>query len=223
MISNNALTTLEKVKGRLGIPLLDTTQDEDLEFFINSASATIEKYCNRKFGLTVFNELKQGRGNTKLILENYPIVELVEILIDDQPVDITKVKVLADTGMLYRPNGGFPSSVFGGRLLHPIPDDVQHNIYVEYSAGYVLPKDETVDNPRTLPFDIENACLRMISIMQKDKQVAEGNNLILKRETIGDWVAEYEPENKSTTIKLDLMDADILSVLDLYKKAEFSI
>lgn len=223
MLANNALTTLEKAKAYLGISPDDATADEFTTFTINSASTTIEKYCNRVFGLRTFNELLQGRGSSKLILDNYPIVTVAEVLIDDQPVDITGVKVLADKGMIYRPGGGFPAVVHGGRFLHPRPDEHQHNIFVEYDAGYVLPKDESTENPRTLPYDIEMACLRMLGIMKKGKDVANGNNLILKREQIGDWIGEYEPESKSGASKIEYMDSDILSVLDLYKRMEFGL
>jgi len=225
MLANNALTTLEKAKSYLAIPSEDVTQDDILTFFINSASTTIEKYCNRVFGLKTFNELLQGRGSSKLILDNYPIVTVAEVLIDDQSVDISGVKVLSDKGMIYRPGGGFPAIVQGGRFLHPRPDEHHHNIFVEYTAGYVLPKDESTENPRTLPFDLELACLRMLSTMQKGKDVvSNGTNLILKREQIGDWIGEYEPEIRTTaSVKIEKTDFDILSILDLYKRAEYGI
>lgn len=223
MLAINALTTLEKAKQFLGIPATDNSQDDFLTFSINSASATIEKYCNRIFALKTFTEFKQGRGSSKLILDNFPIVKVTSVMIDDQDVDVTTIRPLSDTGMIYRPNGGFPAFVKGGRFLHPKPDEHEYNVLVEYQAGYVLPKDETTENPRTLPFDIEMACLRMLRIMKKDKEVSEGQNLILKREQIGDWVGEYEPENKGTTTKLDYMDPDILSILDHYKRTDFSI
>lgn len=221
MLAENALTTLENAKNYLGIDLNDTSLDNNIYFYINSASAIIESYCERQFALKTYKELKQGAGFTKLILDNYPIVELTSLVVDGEPVDISAVTVFEDSGILYKPDGGFPSRVIGGSFLHPIPDQIQHNILVEYRAGYVLPKDATEDNPRTLPYDLEMACMRLIGIMKKDKEVENGQNLILKREQIGDWLAEYEPENKSTTTKLDYMDPDILNILDSYKRSEF--
>lgn len=222
-LANNALTTLESAKTFLGIDPTDTSLDDYLTFSINSASDMIESYCNRKFGLTVYKEFKQGRGSTKLILENYPVVSLNKLVINDQNIDVNEVIVLQDEGMLYRPNGGFPEYTLVGGFLNPRPDDTQFNVYVEYSAGYVLPKDASDTNPRTLPYDIELACLRMLRIMKLDKQSSEGQNLILKREQLGDWMVEYEPEFKSSNSKLDYLDPDILSILDRYKRNEFFV
>lgn len=221
MLASNALTTISQAKSFVGIPEEDTTLDSYIEFSINSLSTSIENYCRRKFGLQSFSEFHQGRGTTKLLLDNYPIVELNEVYIDDQLVDITRIRPIADKGMLYRPDGGFPSDVIGGRLLYPRHDENLHNILVEYKAGYVLPKDDSVETPRNLPFDVELACLRMFRIMNKDREVSQGQNLLLKRETIGDWTGEYEPEIKSATTKLNYLDPDILATLDSYKRMEF--
>jgi hypothetical protein len=221
MLADNALTTLDTAKNFLGIDPSDTSLDSYLEFSINSASDMIESYCERRFGVTVYREFKQGRGFTKLILENYPIVSLDKLVINDQDIDVNEVTILHDKGMLYRPNGGFPEYSYIGRFLNPKPDDNQFNIYVEYSAGYVLPKDASPTNPRTLPYDLELACLRILRIMKKDKDSSEGQNLILKREQLGDWMVEYQPEFQSSNSKLDYLDADIINTLDRYKRTDF--
>jgi hypothetical protein len=223
MLADNALTTIEKAKSFLGMDLASTEEDETLIFNINSISSAIERYCDRTFRKRVIQEFKQGRDSSRLILDHYPVLDLLTLVIGETEVDLTKIRVLSDTGMLFRPEG-FPADIKGGRFLYPKHDEHAHNIYVEYVSGFVLPKDETPDEPRTLPADIELACLRMLRLMKKDKEVSEGNNLVLKRETIGDWVGEYEPENKSTSAKLDYFDPDIVSLIEPYrKKSEFYV
>jgi hypothetical protein len=221
MLAENALTTRELAKSHIGIAQTDETQDTFVDFIINTASSLIEKYCNRKFGVRTYQDFMIGRGSTKLILDNYPITEVQQLTIEDKPVDVaSEITVLSESGMLFKPRGGFPLRLEGGRFTHPKVDEPQHNIFVTYRAGFILPKDATDTQPRTLPFDLEMACLRMLSIMKKDKDIANGQSLILKREQIGDWVGEYEPEFKNVSPKLDYMDPDILSILDLYKRLE---
>ncbi len=223
MLAANALTTLERAKSFLGIAPEDTSSDEALYFSINTVSALIEKYCNRVFKRSLFNESIQGRGGMKLILRNYPIESVSFVTINDEEIDLQSIRVMSDEGMLYRPSGGFSARVRGGTFMHPGPDELYHNIYVEYTAGYVLPKDATDDNPRTLPFDIELACLRMMAVAKRDREVNEGVDLVLKRETIGDWTGEYEKANKGTDAKLNYMDADIMNILSLHRRTEWLV
>jgi hypothetical protein len=218
MLENNALTTLEMAKSYIGIDSTDTSQDEFLTFSINSASNIIEKHCSRHFGVDTYFESKVGSASTKLVLENYPIVDLASVEIEGQLIDITDIRILSEKGMIYRPRGGFPRKMQVGRFMHPRVDDPQESIFVEYQSGYVLPKDASDTNPRTLPYDLEMACLRMLRIMHKDREVSQGKNLILKREQIGDWMGEYEPENKNESKRLDYFDTDILAILDRYKR-----
>lgn len=223
MLANNALTTLDFAKRYIGYEEGNNERDEFLTFCINSASSMIEQYCNRNFGLRTYHEIRQGTGSMKLILDHYPIIEVKELLIGGQPVNIERIKVLSDSGMLYRPDGGFPAHTITGKFLYPRPDEDGYNIFVKYSAGYVLPKDATEDNPRTLPYDLEKACLKMVRLMNKDKDVAEGKSLILKREQLGDWMSEYEPEFKNEDIKLTFFNSDVLDILSSYKRTEFSV
>lgn len=219
MLSSNALTTLEQVKNDLGIASDVTSDDAYLAQLINSVSQTIETYCRTRFGLQEYHEMKQGRGSTKLILDNYPIHKVNQVIINEEVVNIDGIKTIPDNGIILRPIGGFPSKVYGDYFMHPGPDDGQFNIFVEYTAGYVLPKDATDENPRSLPYDIETACIRMVRIMKMDRDESMKGNLVLKRETIGDWIGEYE-KDKTIKQRVDHLDADILGVLDLYRRSE---
>ena len=224
MLQPNALTTLEMAKRFLGIDALDGTKDDTIYFFINSASDFIQEHCGRVFGLAVYEETKAGRSSNKLILERYPINELEELIIDTSIIDLKQIRVLKDKGILFRPSGGFPEAVLKGSFMHPRPDFISYNIYVRYTSGYVLPKDAVPGvTDRTLPYDLEMACLKMVKIMDKDKDSSEGKNLILKREQIGDWMGEYEPEHKVAGTKLTMLDPDVIKVLDNYKLKEFYI
>lgn len=228
MLQKNALTTIEQAKKHLGISEQDTTQDETIEFLINAASSLIERYCNRKFGHTRYQELVTGRGSLKLVLEHFPITELHGLSINhdnvSETVDISTVHIL-NNGMLYRPNGGFPDYRLSGQFMHPNYDQDVHNIFVDYSAGYVLPKDATKDNPRTLPYDLELACLKMISNMKRDKDTSNGEgNMIMTSESIGDWSASYQQEVKTDSPDYTkFISSDVESILCKYKQGDYFV
>lgn len=231
MLEKNALTTLEQARKHLGIPDTDTSRDESIEFLINAASSLIEKYCSRKFGLNRYQELLTGRGSLKLVLNHYPITELHAIditqVVGSESVDVTKVHILPN-GMLYRPNGGFPDNRLISQFMHPNYDQEVHNIFVDYSAGYVLPKDATEDNPRTLPYDLELACLKMISNMKRDKEISTGSNtegnLVMTSESIGDWSASYQQAVKTDSPNYTkFISPDVETILCEYKQGDYFV
>jgi hypothetical protein len=228
MLANNALTTLEQAKKHLGIDASDTTQDDTITFYINSASSLIQKYCNRVFAHTRRQEYVQGRGGLRLVLDHYPITELhgLDIAINNivETIDVSTIRVIPETGMLYRANGGFPYNRITGQFMHPNFDNPVDNIFIDYSTGYVLPKDATDDNPRTLPYDLEMACLKMIAHMKRDTDIQKGEGkMILKSESIGDWSASYEQEVKLDAKSTQYMSPDVISILCEYKKSEFDV
>jgi len=48
--------------------------------------------------------------------------------------------------------------------INGISDDIIDYVRFDISDDYVLPKDETTNIPRTLPYNIENACIELVAI-----------------------------------------------------------
>lgn len=72
MALSYALTTLQRQKDFMGISAVD--YDTVLDRLIDCATDFIEEYCDRRFQETTYtNELYDGTGNRRLLLENYPI------------------------------------------------------------------------------------------------------------------------------------------------------
>lgn len=156
-LSPHALTTLETIKSELGIT--DNNLDSYLERQINVASEKIERFCNRHFekrDVTV--ELEPVWG-LELVLPDYPINSITSVMINDQ--EVTDYKIDLDTGILWRENGWEPEYL---RIdLGQDPEKTgQKIITVTYNTGYVLPKDETVENPRDLPYELEGYCIEAV-------------------------------------------------------------
>ena len=48
--------------------------------------------------------------------------------------------------------------------MHPYPIYSSNDVQIQYVAGYVLPKDDGNPDPRTLPYDLEEAIINYILI-----------------------------------------------------------
>lgn len=165
-LAANALTTLETVKEMMGIPAeeSDPQVDNVLIRLINAASAWVETMTERKLGKNDYRQKCRGTGSQELVLKHYPIVSVQSV------TEIGSGKVLppesydfdekGDIGVLYREEGwpyrGYPSGLSGDYLAP------QRYLLVEYTAGYVLPKDATADSPCTLPADLESLVWEMV-------------------------------------------------------------
>ena len=165
-LASNALTTLETVKEMLGMLAEESAPQVDnvLIRLINAASAWVETMTERKLGKNDYRQKCRGTGSQELVLKHYPIVSVQSV------VEIGSGKVLppqsydfdekGDIGVLYREEGwpyrGYPGGLSGDYLAP------QRYLLVEYTAGYVLPKDATADSPCTLPADLESLVWEMV-------------------------------------------------------------
>ncbi|MED4914371.1 hypothetical protein [Parageobacillus thermoglucosidasius] len=179
-LADNALTTPDEVRNRLSIN--EGEFDNAIIRAINVASDRIERMCRRSFALQ--EHVYRVRESTSTVfLPNLPVVEIISI--NDEPA--TDVEFDAETGMIQKwfCTGGV----------------------IRYRAGYVLPKDETDANKRTLPYDIEEACIRLASHMVSGwLQGTEGGKVKL-----GDFSIELEPHQEASVLD------EVKSLLEPYR------
>lgn len=157
-LATNAMSTLEDTMERLGIPsdAADTTVKNNIIRLINSASAWIETTTGRRFGKQTYTHRYVAPGQQELVLRQFPIraVEYVKNTITGDVVNPESYDFLmtGDVGVLYRDEGwpfrGYVSGLAGDYIAP------QRYLEVKYTAGYVLPKDATVEEPADLPDDI---------------------------------------------------------------------
>ncbi|MHA6481067.1 head-tail connector protein [Paenibacillus sp. strain BS8-2] len=158
------LATLERLKGIM--PEMEGNEDL-LTLQIAAASASIEQYCKRSFRKQEYAERISGYASSKYInLRNYPVHEIKGINVEGYE--------LLDEGQLYR-RGGWPCG--------------DHNVTVSYIGGYVLPGEETTNDPRTLPKPLELACLLYAQMLLRSPGV--------KSERVGDISVTYADERTS--------------------------
>ena len=151
--TNRDLTTLATIKDELGVA--DNTTDARLSRYITEASGMIAEYCNRVFAIeTVTETVRNGprrsyslsnpwQGQQQaLILQRYPIVNIVSVAENDVLLDPLNYEVDQANGELQRLDTG-------GYCLWSAS-----KIAITYSAGYTLPTG--------LPSGIERACIMLV-------------------------------------------------------------
>lgn len=167
-LAPNALTTLEAVCGELGmgIPSPGTAEAKDLERRINAASEAIERYCGRNFSRASVTEKVRGFGRARLVLSRTPVVAVASVHLDGVLVPAEDYELSgAEAGFVAHVRGvwEWTADVARGISCGLQPGTERALYAVAYSGGYVLPKDEAGGSPRTLPYDLEEVCIRTVA------------------------------------------------------------
>lgn len=131
------LTTVANVKAYLGVA--GSADDALIENLIDRVTNFIQKYCNRKFTKSNYDEYYDGSGAGYLFLPNYPIVSVSLLEIDGIIKTSTDYAIYVDAGMIRLKNGKFSEGVL--------------NVHVLYTAGY-----------STIPKDLEQACTELVAM-----------------------------------------------------------
>ena len=161
----NALTTLDRLKSFLCIPAdeEDPERDAALTQLINAASAWLETKLGRKLGRQTYDEPHFGTGTQRLVLNQYPIISIQHIRDNRTGAEITGYDFVeeGEIGVVYREDGWTYYGHIGGLSYDYVAP--RRYLTVNYTAGYVLPKDATEDDPCTLPADLEALIWNMIA------------------------------------------------------------
>lgn len=180
------LTTLPNVKGVLG---LDMSEDAYILQRIRRISSAIERHCRRVFARETVTETLPGNGRTLLLLSRTPIVSISSLTIDGDAQTAPDDYSIRDreVGSLFREKG-WPSSEYDrGSFTPQGSNQFKESISVTYVGGYVLPSFADVDDPVTLPPEIEDAAIEIFKTWDAGR--TRDPNLLSER--IGDWAATY--------------------------------
>jgi len=100
------------------------------------------------------------------MLSRTPITEVDSVLYDNDPV-VDYVLEDPEAGFLHRSQGWqWTVSRWWNITSHPMPGSEEPKFVVTYIAGYILPGDQ---GDRTLPNDIERACIEIVRAWFLDK------------------------------------------------------
>lgn len=164
MLADNALTTLDRMKLMLGLSdIEDEKTDEIVTLLINRASSWIEQQIGRHLGRRSYKQWYDADGQQELVTLEYPIISVEYVKQDGKEVDPESYDYsqTADIGVIYRDEGWLKAGYRRGLAYDIVAP--KRVIEVSYTAGYVLPKDATEDDPQTLPADLEGLLWDMVS------------------------------------------------------------
>jgi hypothetical protein len=170
ILASNALTTLAAVNDELALTSdSGGAQDQRVERYINEASAAFASFCGRVFEHDdAIVENVKSRGSHVLRVTRRPLVEVTSIVIDDAEVDPEDFVSDEAAGTIYRATP-WPDTAVRERTItqgrRPGSEDASR-IVVTYAGGFLTPAQVAVGGvyageTRTLPYDLEGACIRM--------------------------------------------------------------
>lgn len=164
MLAENALTTLERAKLMLSLPdVPDERTDEIITLLINKASSWIERQIGRHLAKRSYRHWYDADGQQELVMIEYPIVNVEYVKEEGRLVnpDCYDYSQTGEIGVIYRDEGWLKAGYRRGLAYDIVA--LKRVIEVSYTAGYVLPKDATEDDPQTLPADLEALVWELVS------------------------------------------------------------
>ena len=72
------------------VPNFPAADNAVMQDIVNAASEVIEKWCNRTFASTTYDETYDGTGHRNLILNNYPVTHIDRIM--SSPVSVLSIR-----------------------------------------------------------------------------------------------------------------------------------
>ncbi len=184
-LATNALTMITTVEDELNIST--GTQDALLTRYINSASTTIETFCNRKFYYEVdIEEYIKGYGDPRLKVNRPPLTAIDSITYDGSTVDSSSYEIegSGDTGFIRHETSTWLWTLNTSTYIVPSPivGTERPNYLVTYTGGYITPQQDNDDGAltRNLPYDLEDACIQLVSYRYR----AKGRDPTIKSEKL---------------------------------------
>jgi len=199
-LADNAMTTLEDMLEMLQIDPANAGAEvkNNIIRLINAASSWIENMLGRKLGRAGYVHHFSGSDAQELVLRQYPI-RSVEYVRDDAgkeiPPDEYDFTMTGNIGVLYKDTGW----AFKGYIKGLANDYAAAKRYLEvrYTAGYILPKDGTEEEPSDLPYDIQGV---IWGIVQQEFSIIRNGAQGLAAFSISDvsWTFDKEPRQSWT-------------------------
>lgn len=189
-LAASALTTLDAVLDELGLVSDGGAQDNRLKRYCNGASDFIANACSRVLHFeAAITEHLPAFGDTNLLVKRPPIVDVTSISIQGTALDPTSYAVRDDqAGIIFRATS-WPWSAGRTRSITwpQVPGSEDAVVQVVYDGGWVTPAQATQMLPRTLPYDLEDACITMV-VARWSRQ---GSDPRVKSESLLSYSASY--------------------------------
>lgn len=165
-LSLAALTTTAAVFDDLDVEDDGGVVRARVERYIEEASSLVALILGRPvhYDAAVVEKVP-GQGGAHLLVTRTPVVAVADVAVDGSSVGADDVVIEdAAIGLLYRPAGWpWTAALQPGPSWHPVPGTEAPSITVTYAGGWVTPGQATPELPRTLPYAVEAAVLRLVT------------------------------------------------------------
>lgn len=162
-LTAQSLTTLAALKAELS--LTSSSDDAYLEALIERASERLVSLCGgRAFHYSApIVERVAGYATRFLLISRRPLLAIASITAHSTTLTADSYAIHdAQAGVISRVYGAWGQNALGwGVEREPISGSETREYTVTYSGGWVTPTQATGELPRSLPHDIEAACLAL--------------------------------------------------------------
>ena len=179
----SALTTLAAALDELDLVSDGGAQDARLERYIAAASDFLARECRRTFyRADAIVEDLPAFGSAYILVSRTPVLSVASITYRGSTIAASDYSVRdAEAGMIYRAAGWpWSASRFPSITWPPVPGSEAAVVRVTYSGGYVTPAQVATFGTRTLPYDLEDACLAIVATRFSRR----GRDLSVKSESL---------------------------------------
>lgn len=189
------MSLITKEEFKVFASITDDSEDEILQIYIDAAEEFIKNYCNRTFEETVYtNELYDGPGTPCLVVDDYPILSVEEILEYDEVV--SSISDLDDDGYYIKNNR--PYGIYHSLCWSAGRDTIK----VSYTAGY-----------SSIPSDLKLAAFLVTSYF-RNMSTKQG----IRGESLGSYSYSLSNDVMAMGGRLIIPDVAITNILNRYKK-----
>lgn len=193
------LTTTSVVSDILGIDL--ASNQLFLDALIKRASSLIVSITNREFAQETVTELLPGNGSYRMVLSRTPVVSLGNISFDGTPLTQAELDDIdiedQEAGFIWNKNKWRSTNIFISSITPINTRFFSRKWSIQYVGGYILPGQPG----RTLPHDIEQACIEIVKTWYLNK-ARDGS---IRRESIGDASREISLEDGVPITAMELL------------------
>ncbi len=164
-LKDNALTTVEDTLEFMGMDagITHDSVKNNLTRLINAYSDYVESTTGRKFKRGQYTERHESVGRQSLVLREYPIISVESIQdINGGALEPDSYDWKQDgaVGVVHL-DSGWPMKGYRSGLANDIRL-LSRYLEVVYTAGYILPKDATDEEPATLPVNLQWAVWQLV-------------------------------------------------------------
>lgn len=174
--SHTELCSLPVAKSHLGVT--GSSDDALLAEMIQSASQFIVDYTDRSYHRQLVTETLPATGRGYLVLTRTPVISVQLVTHSGTTISSTTYEIdNTNAGMLWRQSGWTDTSIYGNNVEVYNTGEGRREWSIKYTAGYITPGSTL--GSRTLPYDVEKACLEIVKSWYKSKD--DDPNVIIQK------------------------------------------